>query len=167
VVVVPSSWDLQTILAANCQDAKLRKHILDDGGTPQALISWLLYTFSRQGGGLHPGINYALSKLKEDPETGAGGVFDRLAALPPTELVRLITRSTDKARGRTKYADMFEEKSDVELLWDDAMANSSEQLMLLKILLGKVDDMPYTEIRIEERTYQGVTTKVTEVTRCE
>jgi len=167
VVVVPSSWDLQTILAANCQDAKLRKHILDDGGTPQALISWLLYTFSRQGGGLHPGINYALSKLKENPETGAGGAFDRLAALPPTELVRLITRSTDKARGRTKYADMFEEKSDLELLWDDAMANSSEQLMLLKILLGKVDDMPYTEIRIEERTYQGVTTKVTEVTRCE
>jgi len=165
VVVVPSSWDLQAILAANCQDANLRKHILDGGGTSGTLISWLLYTFSRQGGGLHPGINYALSKLKEDPETGAGGVFDRLAALPPAELVRLIIRSTDRARGRAKYAGALDEKSDDEWLWDDTMASSIEQLVLLKILLGDVDDLPYKEVRIEERTYMGVTNKATSVTK--
>jgi len=165
VVVVPASWDLKTILAANCQDANLRKNILDCGGTPQALISWLLYTFSRQGSGLHPGINYALSKLKENPETGAGGAFDRLAALPPAELVRLITRSTDRARGRANYSDALEERSDVEWLWDDTMASSIEQLMLLKILMGEVGDVPYEEVRIEERTYMGVTDKATVVTK--
>jgi len=160
VVVVPASWDLQTILAANCQDANLRKNILD-GGTPQALISWLLYTFSRQGSGLHPGMNYALSKLKENPEIGAGGAFDRLAALPPAELVRLIRRSADKAQGR-RYSDWLEEKSDNEMLWDATMGMSYQHKKLLEILLGERESSAEETVTVEH-DYMGVKSK--EITR--
>jgi len=162
VVVAPVSWNLQNILTANCKDDKLRKSILYGGGTPQALISWLLYTFSTRGEGLRPDVNYALSKLKQHPDIGAGGAFDHLAALLPAELVRLIRRSVDKTQGR-RYSDWLEEKSDNEMLWDTTMGMSYQHKKLLEILLGEGERSVEETVVTVEHDYMGVKTK--EITR--
>ena len=53
-------------------------------------VSWILYGYSEAGRGLSSPVSNALARLRENSYTGAGGDFDRLAALPPNTLRAFI-----------------------------------------------------------------------------
>ena len=55
-----------------------------------ALVSWLLYCSSPPGKTISDPLNFALQRLLDDPEKGAGGGFDFLASLPINQILELI-----------------------------------------------------------------------------
>ena len=77
-------WDLAELLRlARVHPARARQLAR---ASPEAWVSWLLYWTSSQGAKLNEPIGNAVNRLSADPRVGAGGAFDRLAALGPKEL---------------------------------------------------------------------------------
>lgn len=77
-------WDLSALLRlARVHPARARQLA---GASAEAWVSWLLYWASTQGAKLNEPIGNAVNRLSTDPRMGAGGAFDRLAALGPEEL---------------------------------------------------------------------------------
>jgi len=63
------------------------------GASGQAFASWLIYAYTPLGAKLEDLVGNAIVRLCESPNTGAGGVCDRLAALPPEKLKAAIEKS--------------------------------------------------------------------------
>ena len=142
VAVIPVTWVLDRLLSLNRVHPKTRKAVR--GGDPKALISWTLYALSPQGGGIRNPISYALARLGEDPTCGAGGDFDKLAALPPSELIRVIY---DGVRKMSQYGAAGEGGATGDL-WLKAMGFGNERaVMLLSILLGEDAPLMVEKIR--------------------
>jgi hypothetical protein len=87
-------WDWDFLMARNAVSTPMSKKLLiankaekrDIVHLCQKFVSWILYGYSDAGRGLANPVSNALARLKENFYTGAGGDFDRLAALPPNTL---------------------------------------------------------------------------------
>jgi len=157
---VPSSWVLRKILIQSRVHPKVSKDLLSKHASAQAFVSWLLYACSPAGEGIQSPLAYVLASLRDCPDRGPGGAYDRLAALPPTDLVRLIRWSVKRA-ARTYDLQPTASGNDV---WDKTMGISDRAALLLAILLGE-DEAPETLERKEtqvftagEKAYQEIET---------
>jgi hypothetical protein len=79
-------WSLERLLLR--VDKKTRLVLLDQEKSATPFISWVIQG-AAQANILNPS-SLAISRLKENPGIGAGGASERLAALPPRELARLV-----------------------------------------------------------------------------
>jgi hypothetical protein len=90
-VVTDSSgnWSLDKLLAR--ADRKNRQALLDQEKNALPFLSWIIHGASQPN--IQNPYSLAIAKLKENPRVGAGGASERLAALQPRELARLIEQS--------------------------------------------------------------------------
>jgi hypothetical protein len=130
--VIPTLWVLRKLLVQNHAHPKVTKELLSKNASASALVSWLLFAFSPSGIGIKNPFAFAIASLREELHAGAGGDFDFLAELPPSELIRLIDRAPKsrfelEATGGTGCVE-----------WDTAMGLTNPGLkMLKKILIGE------------------------------
>jgi len=92
VAVVTDSegnWSLDKLLAR--ADKKNRSVLIEQEKSAIPFVSWLIHGASQSS--IQNPYSLAIAKLKENPGISAGGASDRLAAIPPRELVRLIEHS--------------------------------------------------------------------------
>ena len=92
VAVVTDSegnWSLDKLLAR--ADKKNRSVLIEQEKSAIPFVSWILHGASQPG--IQNPYSLAIAKLKENPGISAGGASDRLAAIPPRELVHLIEHS--------------------------------------------------------------------------
>jgi hypothetical protein len=154
-VVVPSAWNLTRLFNINPTNSKVRITLAN--ADPKALISWLLYAISPEGQGIKNPWSWVLSQLRESPNSGAGGPYDILAALPPKELVHLIRYSIEGATGHARTVDEFFARpaESGNKLWDETMGVKNARAgYLLKVLLGYEPDVSVTwEKEITTITY--------------
>ena len=80
------SWCLDTLLskASEKQRVLLKKQEKDG----VAFVSWLIHGAANSR--IESPYSLAIAKLVETPRKGAGGACDRLAALPPEELIGML-----------------------------------------------------------------------------
>jgi len=149
--VTPSAWVLRKLLIQSRVHPKVAKELLSKNASVQAFIAWLLYACSRAGEGINTPLSYALASLREDPASGPGGVYDQLAALPPSELIRLVRWSVQGAAN--KYS--FSAGSCDNPLWEATMGISDRQKVLLAVLLGEESDSPTWESKTTQVTVNG------------
>jgi hypothetical protein len=138
---------LDRLLSVNRVHPKTRKSVR--GGDAKALVSWLLYAMSPEGSGIKNPVSYALTRLGEDPTSGAGGAFDDLAALPPSDLIAVIQ---DGVRGMSQrdFASVGQGNT-AGHLWLSAMGSGNTRATaLLSILLG--EDAPLIVEKIRTQT---------------
>jgi hypothetical protein len=92
VAVVTDSegnWSLDKLLAR--ADKKNQSVLIEQEKSAIPFVSWMIHGASQPG--IQNPYSLAIAKLKEAPGIGAGGASDRLAAIPPRDLVRLIEQS--------------------------------------------------------------------------
>jgi hypothetical protein len=92
VAVVTDSegnWSLDKLLAR--ADKKNQSVLIEQEKSAIPFVSWLIHGASQSS--IQNPYSLAIAKLKENPGISAGGASDRLAAIPPRELVRLIEHS--------------------------------------------------------------------------
>jgi hypothetical protein len=92
VAVVTDSegnWSLDKLLAR--ADKKNQSVLIEQEKSAIPFVSWMLHGASQPS--IQNPYSLAIAKLKENPGISAGGASDRLAAIPPRELVRLIEQS--------------------------------------------------------------------------
>jgi hypothetical protein len=92
VAVVTDSkgnWSLDKLLAR--ADKKNRSVLIEQEMSALPFVSWIIHAASQPG--IQNPYSLAIAKLKENPGISVGGASDRLAAIPPRELVRLIEHS--------------------------------------------------------------------------
>jgi predicted DNA-binding transcriptional regulator AlpA len=119
-------WDLAELLRlARVHPARARQLA---AASPEAWVSWLLYWASSQGAKLNEPIGNAVNRLSADPRAGAGGAFDRLAALGPKEL-----RSWVVPRVLSPYAALPDSRDGS---WEVIRGAPSERLRQLADYLG-------------------------------
>jgi len=82
----PDRWNINSLCDANRIQSSVRTSLSQVEGW--AFVSWALYGTSIAK--VNDPVALAISKLKENPNLGAGGVYDYLAQLPATELADLI-----------------------------------------------------------------------------
>lgn len=92
----PSHWELERLLSQNEVHPKVQKELLEVQASVHALISWVLYAASPHSGQLSDPLGYAISRLRAHPLREARGVFQKLADLPPCELLLLIASTPSK-----------------------------------------------------------------------
>lgn len=83
------NWSLDKLLAR--ADKKNRSILIEQEKSAIPFVSWLIYGVSQSS--IQNPYSLAIAKLKESPGIGAGGASDRLAAIAPRDLVRLIEQS--------------------------------------------------------------------------
>lgn len=92
VAVVTDSegnWSLDNLLAR--ADKKNQSVLIEQEKNAIPFVSWIIHGASQPG--IQNPYSLAIAKLKENPGISAGGASDRLSAIPPRELVRLIEQS--------------------------------------------------------------------------
>lgn len=89
--------------------------------------------------------------MQDSVGTGAGRIYDLLAALPPSELVKLIRWSLHKA---SSIYDVTNQTSG-NPVWDEAMGASSRHAMLLSVLFGDHDALPTWEQKDTQISVDG------------
>lgn len=89
VTDLKGNWSLDKLLAR--ADKKNRSVLIEQEKSAIPFVSWLIHGASQPG--IQNPYSLAIAKLKEAPGISAGGAGDRLAAIPPRELVRLIEHS--------------------------------------------------------------------------
>jgi len=92
VAVVTDSegnWSLDKLLAR--ADKKNQSVLIEQEKSAIPFVSWMIHGASQPG--IQNPYSLAIAKLKEAPGISAGGASDRLAAIPPRDLVRLIEYS--------------------------------------------------------------------------
>ena len=92
VAVVTDSegnWSLDKLLAR--ADKKNQSVLIEQEKSAIPFVSWMIHGASQPS--IQNPYSLAIAKLKENPGISAGGASDRLAAIPPRELVRLIEHS--------------------------------------------------------------------------
>jgi hypothetical protein len=82
------TWDLNSLLLRARVNPRARA--ATNGASGAAFVSWMLYAASARGRSIIDPVGHAVSRLRSEPETGAGAMFDRLADLGPGGLVRLL-----------------------------------------------------------------------------
>jgi hypothetical protein len=137
-VVVPSTWNITRIFNLNPTSTQIRIALANTD--PRSLISWLLYAVSPDGKGIDKPWGWALAQLRDAPEMGAGAAYDKLAALPPHELVRLIRYSNEKSTSHYQSTEEFihglQMVGSRNALWDKTMGIKNARVgCLLKILI--------------------------------
>jgi len=91
-------WDFDFLMANNSVGNGGAKTLLktqkemgrDLAALSRGFVSWLLYGYSRSGLGLTNPVSNAIARLRENIFAGAGGDYDRLAALRPAQLKALF-----------------------------------------------------------------------------
>ncbi len=127
----PSAWVLDRILNINRVHPKTQKNVRGASGT--ALVSWLLYALSPQGQGIEKPMSYALARLKDDPQSGAGDEYDKLAGLAPARLLEIAYKVS---KGQLHEAYGGELDDDLKL-WVQVMGTDSRAARkLMRFLLG-------------------------------
>ena len=89
VTDLKGNWSLDKLLAR--ADKKNRSVLIEQEKSAIPFVSWMIHGASQPG--IQNPYSLAIAKLKENPGISAGGASDRLAAIPPRELVRLIEHS--------------------------------------------------------------------------
>lgn len=89
------AWDLEKLLNHNRVENKSKKVLIGAGVKAELFVSWLLYAASKQGSTIDKPINHTVSRLRKEPQVGAGGKYELLAKLPPADLARLVISSKD------------------------------------------------------------------------
>jgi hypothetical protein len=148
---VPVSWNLRKIFIQARVHPKVTKDLLAKNASVHAFVSWLLYACSPAGEGIKNPLAYALASLREDPARGPGGAYDRLAALPPAELIRLVRWSVKHASRKYDFTDA----SSGNPAWDETMGASERHGILLAILLGEEDATPTWERKVTQEYVDG------------
>lgn len=148
-VNLPSGWVLDRILQGKVISPKILRQIR--GGSGQALVSWLLYALSPEGEGINKPLNYALDRLAQDQQNGAGEKYDQLAAVPPEALIEVAQAAYKSSLTHHDY------DNPLVALWLDVMGIGAKEraVTLLRLLLG--DNAP---IRIE-REFRADTWQMT------
>jgi hypothetical protein len=85
-VVQHGQWDLGKLLER--VSAKKRQALFEQEKSAVPYISWVFYGIANPA--IQDPIGLAVSKLCDQPGLKAGGAFDRLASLPPEQLLQLI-----------------------------------------------------------------------------
>jgi hypothetical protein len=90
-VVTDSSgnWSLEKLLAR--ADKKNKSVLIKQEKSAIPFVSWLIHGASQPD--IQNPYSLAIARLKVNPGISAGGASDRLAAIPPRDLVRLIEQS--------------------------------------------------------------------------
>jgi len=83
------NWSLEKLLAR--ADKKNRAALLNQEKNALPFVSWIIHGASQPN--IQNPYSLAIAKLKENPGIGAGGASERLAALQPRELARMIEQS--------------------------------------------------------------------------
>ena len=150
-VDLPAAWVLDRILIQNRVHPKTQKAVR--GASAKALVSWLLYALSPGGRGIDRPMNYALARLSEDPQSGAGDRYDELASLPP----RAVLQIADKvSRGGLSHV-LFTRKETDELaaLWIETMGTEKNPaLKLMRLLVGNKASHSVTRMTESDRWEQ-------------
>lgn len=124
--VQEQTWDHETLLFRARVNPRARAAIADASGA--AFVSWMLYAASARGKSISDPVGHAVNRLRTDPETGAGGVFDRLANLRPGGLIRLLA---DPGTARYISGD-----------WAQAMDGADQsRLQALREMLSDVEEV--------------------------
>lgn len=145
---LPSAWVLDRILILNKVHPKTQKAVR--GASAKALVSWLLYALSPDGHGIEKPMSYALARLKDDPQSGAGDQYDKLANLPPSSLIETAYKAS---RGSLKTALYKRELDELSNLWIDVVGTDDFiARKLMRYLLG--DQSP--DIRQKITTSEGI-----------
>lgn len=71
-------------------------------------VSWILYAYSESGRGVNQPVSNTLARLRENIYSGAGGDFDRLAALSPRELKVMLDADLAGKEIPAQYAYLYE-----------------------------------------------------------
>lgn len=131
-VKAPSAWVLDRILIQNKVHPKTQKVVR--GASAKALVSWLLYALSPDGHGIDKPMSYALARLKDDPQSGAGEGYDDLAEFPPAVLIDIAHKVS---RGHLMLGLHTQNLNRTARLWLDVMGkNDYSARKLLRFLLG-------------------------------
>jgi hypothetical protein len=72
-------WHLEKLLSRASE--KNREILITQEKSPEPFVSWILYGATNSN--IQNPLSLAISKLKEHPNQGAGGAFERLAAFSP------------------------------------------------------------------------------------
>ncbi len=129
--VLPSAWVLRRLLVQNHVHPKVTKELLSANASAHAFVSWVLFSCSPAGEGIDDPVAYAIASLREDRVLGAGGVFDRLAAKLPADVMRLL-----QSAPKDRFAALSKGTGDTD--WDSAMGFYNSKIKnLQKILLGE------------------------------
>ena len=83
------NWSLDKLLTR--VDKTNRSVLIEQEKSATPFVSWLIYGSSQLS--IKNPYSLAIAKLKEAPRNSAGGASDRLAGMPPRDLVRLIEQS--------------------------------------------------------------------------
>jgi hypothetical protein len=143
-VELPSAWVLDRLLVQNKVHPKTQKTVR--GGSVKALVSWLLYALSSEGSGISKPLNYALARLAEDTQSGAGDQYDQLASLPPAVLIGLADRAS---RGLISVSLFTGEEDELAAMWVNTMGTEKRPaLTLMRLLLG--NQAPHSQKFITE-----------------
>lgn len=119
------AWVLATLLVRARVNPRARVAV--NGASGAAFVSWMLYAASARGKSINDPVGHAVSRLRSEPHTGAGAVFDRLADLGPGGLIRLLG---DPATARYSSRD-----------WAQAMEGADQgRVRALWEMLGGVED---------------------------
>lgn len=133
-VRTPAAWGLDRLLNVNRVTAKKARALRALKASGQAFVSWILYAIGRDGSGINSPVNYAISRLELDPTGGAGGGYDRLADLPPQQLLEI---AHNFARGISALA-WQGSADDAYRLWFDLMGNQGDTaIRVLRVLMGE------------------------------
>jgi hypothetical protein len=113
-------WSLERLLEK--VSPKRRNMLLDQGTSVIPFLSWILYGAANAM--IQDPLGLAVSKLTDQPGVGAGGAFERLAKLPPGQLIQLV---------RLERSMRYPSNRD----WRIAMKTiHAERVLLLSDLLG-------------------------------
>lgn len=120
-VVVMLQWDIKKLLVHNKVDGSIREQLLSINVTGEAFVSWLIYAASSKGASIKNPVAHSVSRVRQDPHSGAGEVYDRVAQYPPEDLIDCIYRSLKR------YDPEF---SGSNREWKRAMRGTSELQMV-------------------------------------
>lgn len=152
-VVLPSAWVLDRLLVQSRVHPKTQKTVR--GGSAKALVSWLLYALSSDGRGISKPLNYALARLAEDPQSGAGDQYDQLANVPPAVLIDLADKAS---RGLISVSLFTGEEDKLAALWVHTMGTEKRPaLTLMRLLVGSQAPHTRTFIRESDRWLDDAT----------
>lgn len=119
-VVQNGRWSLEILLEK--VSPKRRNTLLDQENSAVPFLSWILYGAANAM--IQDPLGLAVSKLTDQPGVGAGGAFDRLAKLPPGQLIQLVQLEQSMRYPSTRD-------------WRMAMKHiRTERVLLLSDLLG-------------------------------
>lgn len=108
------AWDLEGLLLQASVHPATRARLR--GASSVAWVSWLLYWASPLGERLLEPTGNAVSRLKEAPTAPMAGAFERLAALGPDDLAKMIV-----PRVLSRYGDHPSNRD-----WEDVMSGAPE-----------------------------------------